>query len=95
MIEAVAVGVGLALAGRWLYRRGARAAERQARILAVFDRYPGQRLYGGDVARMAYTSFPELWKLEDEGLLASDWGADQTPHGRRRVYWRTDTEVPR
>ena len=77
----------------WVLRSPERRADRRARVLAAFERYPGQRLYGGDVARMAWASLFDLYALEEEGLLVSDWAPGPEP--RRRLYWRTDVEVPR
>jgi hypothetical protein len=69
-----------------------RAQQRQRRILDVFARYPGVRLYGGDVIRMAYVNFGAAYvvlaELERSGTLQSAWADPDGPHPRRRVYWK-------
>lgn len=69
-----------------------RRQRRRQRLLSVFGRYPGVKLRGLDVARMAFGSLAanqfELHLLEQEGVVTSDWDhPDGDARPRRRVYW--------
>jgi|GEM_PF-2721204 len=43
-----------------------------------------------ETCALSGTLYPELWKMESEGLLNSDWGEPKKEGGPRpRVYWMT------
>jgi hypothetical protein len=70
--------------------RGAHCTDRRLQqVLTVFLGYPGQRLYGLDIADMAGLGvgsiYPELLRLERDGWLHSGW--DDRSNPRRRLYW--------
>jgi hypothetical protein len=69
-----------------------RRQARRQRLLDVFDRYPGVKLRGLDVTRMAFGSVDanwfELYRLEHEGAVTSEWDhPDGDAYPRHRVYW--------
>lgn len=61
---------------------------RATRVLQVFLDRPDQHIYGLDVWRLVgrgRTIYGELWQLERDGWVLSDW--EPGPEPRRRFYW--------
>jgi DNA-binding PadR family transcriptional regulator len=64
------------------------------KIYEVADARRPEGFTGADVIvekrALSGTLYPELWKMESDGLLSSDWGEPKEEGGPRpRVYWMT------
>jgi hypothetical protein len=97
MTRALFIQAAILVAILLLLRRWRRRPSGRQRVLDVFLRYPDTRWYASDLARIARVAhgsiLSQLWLLEQEGWLRSDWEAETTPwdeagpRPRRRLYW--------